>query len=119
MTLQVRTVRVDENDSDSYTLDGFPLGAPGDEGNDAVVLAELELDGTIGADAFEITSSEDIIATVSGVNYAVGFATVRRGNRLDDKLVIFGIPTEYTPGDNEAAAGASADARAERASRRT
>jgi len=119
MTLQVRTVRVDEDGH--YTLDGFRLGAAGDEGNDAVMLAELELDGTIGSDALEITQSEDVIATVSGVNYAVGFATVRRDNRLDDKLVIVGIPTDYTPGDNEAAADALAEDKAARkeASRRS
>jgi hypothetical protein len=99
MTLQVRNAAVDP-DTGQYSLDGYDLGAPGDDGAGAVLLAELDLDSTVGSDAFEITASEDVIATVAGRNYAVAFATVRRAGKLDDKIAIIGVPVDYAPGDN-------------------
>lgn len=116
--MELRIVH-DPDESGDLLLEGVKLGEPGDEGNGPVLLAQLELDATVGSDAFEVTNSNDAVATVNGRNYVVGLATVRtRTGRTDDRLVFFGYPTEYTPGDNDAAADAQAVDKAERKARK-
>jgi hypothetical protein len=115
MPLQVRNV-YDVDEGSDLTLDGVILGAPGDEGNAPVELAQLELDATVGSQNFEVTQGGDFVATVNGRNYVVGLALVQRrgGGGLDDRLVFFGVPTDYTPGDSAAAADALAEDKAGR-----
>jgi hypothetical protein len=112
--LQLRYAQ-ETGEPDEYSVDGVVLGAAGDEGNSAVLLAQMKLDATVGADAFEVTPGGDFVATVGGRNYVVGLALVRKEHgTLDDSLVFIGVPTEYTPGDSEAAADALAEDKAER-----
>lgn len=95
--MELRNAWFNEDQSE-LRVDGQLLGQPGDD-TDVVELATIELDATVGSDAFEINDSGDMIATVGGTNYAVFLCQVRQPDgRLDDKLVFIGVRTSVAPG---------------------
>ena len=81
-------------DQTALSVDGQAVGQPGD-GSDLVELAVIELDATIGAEAFQINDAGEMLVSLGGQNFAVFLCTVKdKDGRADDKLAFIGVRTD-------------------------
>ena len=89
-------LRIAWDTGEGFTVDGIPLGEPGEKG--VVKLAQVDLIEATGSSEFEF-SGKDMVATVDGVRYVVQPALVKHtaDGTPCDSFLFLGVATSPKP----------------------